>query len=426
VLGLIMKYYLPEISTFFQEKEIPPELYSTCWFLTLFATKTDDSELLFQLWEQFILETDPLFPCFFALALLESKQADFMCQDYSSIAAALSRIKISTEPELKRLIARSQHFQAFLPVSTQQLLSNIDPFKLNLTESSTSQLKDKLCLQISPQEAIQRLNPEANICKCGSSCRICLATYQMIVIDCRTVSEQKEGVFPNTAFFYSPNTEIEADLFVKQFLCVKGVYHLAVMGMGTNENSENDDKNIAKLLIKAFLSHGFPYISEVNGGYFACHNFARENRLKISGHSVMTCSVCKLELSEKRRTQSQCILDQQNRSKIEICKGMTVFEVKKYDKKLRGNFPDSLLFVIEDERISITDSEKHTVEQWSLKDLGKVTQVSEANRVLVFYLKNCEEKKMYSFGARRRARECLKTIAAAFSELKNTNTKGLS
>ena len=50
LLRLLLKYHDPEICNVLLTAGVPPELYATSWFFTLFANKCQKVELILELW----------------------------------------------------------------------------------------------------------------------------------------------------------------------------------------------------------------------------------------------------------------------------------------------------------------------------------------------------------------------------------------
>ena len=396
IMSLLLKYHVPSLSNFLQENDIPPELYATSWFLTMFATKLSSVNLTYILWEQIIRENDVIFPCFIGVALLEKYKNKIIGKEFACIPGALNKISIHNERDLQEIINRSKELKQYLPISTSTKLKNYDIFNLQNIDSYTQALSKSACLSILPREVLHLTYPEVKICSCVNTCTLCRNSYPIIIVDCRTQEHQNQGYFPNTEFFIpefdNPNSIQE---FPSRFEGMKGIFHFALMGNEDikNDNISEESDSLINQLLKAFLDKEFPLVSIVEGGYKACHEFALHYKLKIKGHRPSNCYLCTAEtrVVSKKRYEDEC------REKIRITNTMQIFDCRIYDRKLKGNLPEIFLFVISFENLFIVDNEKNIFEKFNLTDLVKITKVSDLNKTLIFYFSRLQEKKSYTF-----------------------------
>lgn len=424
-MNLLLKYHVPKVSNFLQEHDISPELYSTSWFLTMYATKVNSIDLLYLLWELIVRENDSIFPCYLGVALLEKYSNEILGKEYALIPLALNKISINSKSEIYQLVDRSKEFKQYLPVSTSTKLKNYDIFNLKNIDSYTAALAKSTCLSILPREILHLTYPETKICNCENVCDLCKNAYPIVIIDCRSKEMQDQGYFPNTEFFSenltrNPNAIME---FVSRFEEIKGIYHFALLGSEDvkYDNQGQESGNTITQLIRGFLALEFPHISVVEGGFSSCHEFAMHYKLQIKGHLPSNCDLCKKQakvLGKKQKNVEKKI-QEDLREKIRITNTMQTFECKKYDKKLKGNLPENFLFVISFEHAFLADSERNICEKFELKELVKITKVNHSNKTLIFYFANVKEKKSYSFLNKKKAEECRQKVSVAFRSLKN-------
>ena len=397
----------------------------------MFATKVSSMDLLYELWKNIIKENDTIFPCFVGVALLEKFKDQIIGKDYPLIPMALNKIIISSESELKDILCRSYEFKKCLPLSISTKLKNYDMFSLKNIDSYTRALSRFSCLSILPREILHLTYPEVKFCNCPDVCNMCRSVFPILVIDCRTYEQHELGYFPNTEFF---NEDIIENPFAikdypVKFLPIQGIYHFALLGNDDiNYNSTGcDNQSTINQLIKAFLDLEFPYVSIIEGGYKSCHEFAMHYKLHILSHSHVNCNLCASQTKvyrKNKKTPTQ-VFEDNYREKIRITSAMQTFECKKYDKAMKGNLPDKLVFVISYEHIIITDIDTNAIEKYLLKELYKITKINNSSKTLVFYFADTKEKKSFSFASKKQAEECRSQVSAAFKSLKNGIHKNL-
>ena len=207
-----------------------------------------------------------------------------------------------------------------MPYSLHSNLVRYDVFKLATIDSILNTLSKEVCLSILARDFIQRIYPEALLCKdckvakCG--CFPSMNVLPFVVIDCRTEAEHKAGVLPNTELLnckaYSNVDYLQR--MPEEYAKARGVYHILLMGSGTfrfksreslgnHTKGEKDEKvveeeeedyvqHMLENLLQVFLYYGFPYVSVVEGGFQKVHEFAMHYQLQIKNHHPDLCMVC--------------------------------------------------------------------------------------------------------------------------------------
>lgn len=430
-MNLLLKYHSPKISNFLQDHDITPELYTTSWFLTMYATKVTSLNYLYMLWENVIIENDYMFPCFIAVSLIDKFQDGVLGQEYALIPMALNKIAINSFEELQQVLDKSQQIKSFLPISIAAKLKNYDIFNLKSIDSYTQALSKTSCLSILPREIMHLTYPEAKLCNCQKGCRMCKNSYPVIIIDCRCPEQQKQGYFPNTEFFDGDiHNPWSIDQFPLQFINIKGVYHFALLGSEDikHDNSGQDSQNVVTKLLKSFWQKEFQYVSVVEGGYSSCHEFAIHYQLEIKDHIPSSCSLCcrsKKIISKKDVSKSLKRLKTEFREQCKANSTIKVFECKKYNLQMRIVQEDMLNLIIGPDTIMITDRDSHIVDRYFVKDLHKITSSHDLNTVLTFSFHSIKEKISYSFVSSKKAKSCLNKVTMVFRSLKNGVIKDL-
>ncbi|CAG9311717.1 TBC1D23_4 [Blepharisma stoltei] len=342
---LLLRYYDPELGLFLDDNKIGPELYATPWFITLFASKIADVEVLYELWEKYMNENDKLFFLFVALALMIKSRNSILRSDPSLVCQHLTELTFKNLEVIEYVLELSKNLKKNLPYSLY--ISLYKPSNLSI-DAFIAQQYSKFCLKLSPRELILKCYPLSSACLCSGKCLWCSKSKsenRLLIFDCRKADEQRYGVIPNTI---SLNTQFFYDMeslrdFPDRYLPFKGKVHIVLLGnedlkfkeyrnkgslkgevydlKNIEENTE--DKFILSLYI-AFSEKKFPYVSVVDGGFYACHNLIVKQGLKLINHGPDTCIYCNPKLQDLPKEPPNIISGLKN-----------VFSsVKKYFKKL--------------------------------------------------------------------------------------------
>ncbi|OMJ78598.1 hypothetical protein SteCoe_21522 [Stentor coeruleus] len=431
IMNLLLKYHSPKISNFLQDHDITPELYTTSWFLTMYATKVTSLNYLFILWENIILENDYIFPCFVAVSLIDKFQEGILGQEYAFIPLALNKIAINSYEELQQVLDKSQQIKSFLPISIAAKLKNYDIYNLKSIDSYTQALSKTSCLSILPREIMHLAYPEVKLCNCQKGCKMCRNSYPVIIIDCRCSRQQKQGYFPNTEFFDGNINDPKCiEQFPLKFFNIRGVYHFALLGSEDikHDNYGQNSQNIVTKLLKSFWQKEFQYVSVVEGGYNSCHEFALDYNLEIKDHISSSCLLCcklKKIISKKDVSKSMKKLNTEIREKCRTNSTIKVFECKKYNLKIGIVQEDMLNLIVGPDTIMITDRDSHIIDRYLIKDLNKIANSQDLSAILTFNFHTIKEKISYSFANSKKAKSCLKKVTTVFRSLKNEIIKGL-
>ena len=319
IFRLILKYHDSRFSQYFSNAHISPELYSTPWFLTLYASKISDVRLVLALWEELLASTDQMFTIYIALALLFVNRNLILASEPSAILVTTSQLTINTKEDLDKIVQKARELIAATPPSIELYFANMHLDSLDNIDSKLAFLEKQFCVSILPSEIIQSCYPALSHVNCeAGTCRYCqLASLRpnMIIIDCRTEEEQLCCTLPNTHLL---EKEAYSDQDVMneipdRFISIRGSYHIVLMGSrafkATNftldyvEQVEVDIdivQNMMENLLLDFQRKGFPYISIVQGGFEECHNQALTLGCELERHTE-NCIYCHPSLETPSR-----------------------------------------------------------------------------------------------------------------------------
>lgn len=402
---LLLKYHNPRVSNYFTKHNISPEVYSTPWLLTMYATKTTSSDLIFMLWEEILSQNDTIFPCYVAVAILDNENFSFSDSEYGMVPVHLNRMKITSEAQMKEIIDKSKKLKRIVPVSVSTKLKQYDIFDLKRIESYVEVLKENTCLSIQPREIMQLVYPEYKICTCEVKCESCNISYPVIIIDCRSEKAQSHGNFPNTEFLkeiYYENLET----FTNQFEGIKGVYHFALMDF-------DKDSSLVPSLAKLLIEKEFPYVSIIEGGYFSCHQLAMLFKLPINNHVPSNCSICK----EQNKIKVTKPVDKPSFiNQIENIEQHAVYECLIYEKgKLNKNRKFDL--ILTKNEILVYETNTGFNKKFPLIELVKISTSNDSSKVIEFHFSSSKEKFMFS--NKSLAKQCIKDVSSIIKNLEN-------
>lgn len=154
---LLMLYHDPELAQYLDQHDMIPELYVTPWFMTLFARNLS-AELVFCLWDFFLLEEDPFLLHFVAYALVAANRRHILEADIATLPQVLSRLTFSSREELERICVEALALSETTPRSFKRDLYAVCyggfsnetlPFLQHLYAASS--------LQVYPEELVRNL-----------------------------------------------------------------------------------------------------------------------------------------------------------------------------------------------------------------------------------------------------------------------------
>ena len=136
LINILLKYHDIRLFRKFEYSLINPDLYSTSWIMTLFANKCS-LNVIYYLWDKFILFDDNLFPLFFITAFLILNREKFFVEDYSSVLTELSQMNIDNINDVNKILDLANEIRDKTPNSFY-LLSN----KLNIFSYDSKNLQN--------------------------------------------------------------------------------------------------------------------------------------------------------------------------------------------------------------------------------------------------------------------------------------------
>jgi Rab-GTPase-TBC domain len=349
---LLLRYFDPRLSTFFLVNNIEPQLFITSWLLTLYAGKINNIDSLYMLWKALINENDVMFPLYISLSIiLRYKDKIVTCQD-KIVPQYLSQLNLDDREELLLIVNEARDLKSKMPYSMIMKINRYQVFNLESIDEIIKTLQKEACLSILACEVIHRAYPEVDICPCKKpDCP--WKSYRghsvpLVLIDCRPESEQSAGIFPNSILL-NPRAYNDSDYmlnFPDQFMPMRNLYHFCFMGtksyQGTcfdltaaSDGPTDIVQNMIENMLQAFLIKGFSYLSVLDGGFQASHDFAASMNVDLEAHNEYYCLAClSLDKNDKFKEKNTIENDflQETDKKNKFLKEM----VKKSEKNLDG------------------------------------------------------------------------------------------
>lgn len=465
ILNLLTKYHHPEIFTHFLDNEITPDVFATSWFLTLFAGKIKNLEVLLSFWEEILVEKDPIFTCYFAIAFLDFNKNDLIQKKPEFIPQTISHFQINDIEALSVILKKAREMKRNMPRSVTKSLKKYNIYKLESVDYVVRTLSKNSCVSLLAREVLLRLYPQDIACKCKTGlCDWCnqeIPDPPLIIVDCRSPKEQASGILPNTALLDPQAWENVDDLnhIVEQFSNEKGVFHISLLGSQyyqnkTDEIEEEKSRIMVVNLIKTFTEKGFPYVSAVEGGYRVIHEAAYNKNLSLIAHNPQFCKVClssnkisdvspskfreriignvlshtRDSFSNKKYTSKEEKIKITNDlkstdEKVYFDQDVKYYECRRYDKSLGSCYPDEYVLIIEEDYLILAtllnEDTGIVVEKSDLKYLKKITSSKISPKTLTFIFFG-SQKKTYTLKTKKDSNACIKHVSLIYSEIKNS------
>jgi hypothetical protein len=270
---LLTIYHDPALSVVLDQYDVPPELYATPWFLTLFARNHNDTELVFTLWDFLFLcirDPGPAIFHFVALAFLMSHRSVVLCTARDNVGVAelpmkLSRLVFTSIDHVREVCASALDLFAKTPRSFRVLLHNIcysgprsiagRGSPIAISPSLLLKFERRMCMKISVDEVLSGAASRLTRCtssdgadptpagtdaasegfrRLASAQALADSSPRCFLIDCRSREEFDFGGHLPTAFHFDPTLFEDPERLEERmsaFADLRGV-HLAVMGPG--------------------------------------------------------------------------------------------------------------------------------------------------------------------------------------------------
>lgn len=165
LLSLLLQYHDPKLHQFIEQFDVPPELYATPWFLTLFGRSMNRTDL-YHLWDLLISSAKipgPVILHAVAVALLMSHRDTILATRTKGVIASdlpivMSKLNFEGPEHIRRVFAHALEILAQTPMSFRRLIFNVcysgGTAALRVSHSLLTRLEQRVCVKISVEEVL--------------------------------------------------------------------------------------------------------------------------------------------------------------------------------------------------------------------------------------------------------------------------------
>jgi hypothetical protein len=165
LLSLLLQYHDPKLHQFIEQFDVPPELYATPWFLTLFGRSMSRTDL-YHLWDLLIGSAKvpgPVILHAVAVALLMSHRDTILATRSKGIIASdlpivMSKLNFEGPEHIHKVFAHALEILAQTPMSFRRLIFNVcysgGTAALRVSHSLLTRLEQRVCVKISVEEVL--------------------------------------------------------------------------------------------------------------------------------------------------------------------------------------------------------------------------------------------------------------------------------
>jgi len=288
---LLLQYHDPELSSFLDQYDTPPEVYASQWFVTIYAQKCP-IETLLQIWDDLLLHPNQ-FHYFVSLELLRSQKAKILECRVDELPEVMSSISMPDKNQSRMLFLEAKKTYSVTPNSFHELLHKCVTQKVVVDGALYTELLDLQAMTIEPKELIGQLYSGSLEQKEGqrgserqNSSKNSHIKY--FVIDCRPLAQFEAGHLP-CAFHLDPALNSESlQEKMENILTMKGsAFCLFFDGVPSKRTNINYSSHLYY-----FLNKRIKYISICRGGYYGVHQMLVSGELELVDHNSSHCLEC--------------------------------------------------------------------------------------------------------------------------------------
>ena len=382
----------------------------------MFSSKIKDLNLLYTFWLALLNRDDNLFICYFGVALLQYYKSEIQNQDMMSFPVVFKRIFIENYDTLVTVLGNSDQIKNNTPISAEMALKKYNMFRLENTEAFAKILEKALCLLVLPREILERIYPDNLIAESSSTKVFSVRGLSHLLLDCRSSKEHKLGNFHNSHLLSKSaykNPQKLAD-YPKKFMTIRKNYHITLMGSGALEIEDG----ILHRLYRSFILHDFPYISMVDGGYSACHEFAIQHNYLLRSHNPKKCTACDCQNKEVIESALDKFFrlnpteDTLKNEKVYMCSLSDTTNISESDLGLVVTPTTILLYNI---------NHKDVVDVLYISKLCKITSNKVSHEMLSFSFEGSVEKKVFKLNPHE-VKDFLRRVKDNYKAMKQINS----
>lgn len=382
------------------------------------------------------------------------------------ISQTICEINLDNLQDIEEILIKANVIKYSMPYSIRNGISKYDVYDIDILDSLIDKLRKEPCLYVSPREIMLKAFPEKCLCeKTQINCKFCrekIKDLPLLVLDCRTESEQNSGIIPNSALL-NPISYTDTHIMLDVpdiFIEMRGIFHICLLGSKTFKSSGfefNLDsshyqgdivQNMLENILQAFLVKGFPYISVIAGGYEACHKISQLHNLNLENHDESHCLGCNPEGPKmmqkfknrfkgifgksKKNTNLNRSLERENletqlehpESILRIDPTTAFYVGKRYFKDTGTESEEDYFLFLKDKFLLIgmirglnLKSSSRILYMFQILDLVKITSRKRELKVLTFHFSGHKKRQCFSLKTESEAKSFVKKITEQFHAL---------
>lgn len=160
---LILQYHDPFLSMHFDKHRVTPEVYVKPWINTLFTTQCTSIPIVTSLWDQLILEGDPILPLFFGIAMLIARRDSILkTTSETELLETLNSISIAERIDLMNILQAARDLNHETPLAARnQAYTLLFPSSESNFSTLHERLSSSVVLSVPTSEVIETFRKES-------------------------------------------------------------------------------------------------------------------------------------------------------------------------------------------------------------------------------------------------------------------------
>ncbi|XP_058446241.1 TBC1 domain family member 23 [Malaya genurostris] len=293
IFRLLLQYHDPELCSILDTKRVTPDMYSMCWFQTLFAS-TCTLPVVLAMWDLYLQQSDPFLVFFLSLIVLINGREQILEMKSASkddLVNFLVNMPCNIEADdVMDFCSLAQYYSMKTPLSFKRDLLKV-LFGAQSSASDKNVASQALCLPVSVNELVENASSE----------NIHPDAVRFFLVDCRPADQYNSGHL-STAFHLDSNLMLQEPVAFQT--AVQGLLrsqknaieansnaggeHLCFLGSGRLEEDQ-----YTHMVVASFLQKSTKYVSLLTGGYEAIHEYFGDHMIDcLEDHDPLKCLVC--------------------------------------------------------------------------------------------------------------------------------------
>lgn len=325
LLRILLLYHDPELCNLLDSLKLGPELYSNSWIQTLFS-ETCSLEVILSIWDLYLAKKDRFFIFFLALVFIINARDHIFSlkhQPKTQLIEILGNLPSQLAiDDINDFWSLAEYYDKQTPSS---FIKDIAGYIFDPKQQDKG-ISQMLCLPINVTDLVSHTN------------RTVTNSLKFFVMDCRPAEQYNAGHLPiafpldSTLLLEDPVsfwTAVEGLLSCQKQSFVEGRSgggeHWCFSGCGSGLDANQN----THMVVSAFLQKHSLYVSMLNGGYQALHEYFEKNNIDgLSDHDRNRCTQCLSSSNQNKERLTQTNSTNELFSKLGVAMRSKSFEVK--------------------------------------------------------------------------------------------------